>query len=165
MRRPSIVLALALIATACPFEIAGPDTSLDGLPPGLDVTLELEPNVVAQHAPFTATLRVRNTTSEPISVTTSSTCLAVPHVLRDGRRIPFEGSWWGCGDAISTHVLAAGETRTKTWNMRAELYAEEQGDTDGAPAPRGTYWVQAEFDVYPPRGGRKPSVAAVLRVM
>ena len=164
MRTPYVLLVVALVASACPFEIAGPETNLAGLPAGLEVTLDVEPDVVARHAPFTATLTVRNTTSEPISITTASTCLAVPHVLRDGRRIPFVGSWYGCGDAISTHVIPAGEMRIRTWNMRAELYAEEQGDIEGAPAPRGTYRVQAEFDVYTPGTRHKPSVVAPLRV-
>ena len=164
MFRLSILLAASALATACPFEISAPETDLEGLPEGLEISLDVEPQAVAPHAPFTATLIVRNTTSESISITTSSTCLAVPNVLRDGARTPFVGSWWGCGDAISTHVIPAGEMRTQAWSMRAELYAEEQGDPDGAPAPRGVYRVQAEFDVYVPGARRKPSIAAVLRV-
>ena len=164
MRRLPFLLAVALVATACPFEVAGPRTDLEGLPDGLEVTLEVEPQVVAPHAPFTATLSVRNRTAEPISVTTASTCLAVLHVLRDGRRIPFQGSEWGCGDAISTHVIPPGETRTLTWNVRAELYAEEPDDPEGAPAPRGIYWVQAQFDVHVPGVPDKPSVVTMLRV-
>ena len=164
MFRLSIFFAAVAVASACPFEISAPETDLDGLPEGLEISLDVEPDAVAPHAPFTATLIVRNTSSESISITTSSTCLAVPSVLRDDTRVPFVGSTWGCGDAITTHVIPAGEMRTRAWSMRAELYAEEQGDPDGAPAPRGRYWVQAEFDVHVPGVTRKPSIATMLRV-
>jgi hypothetical protein len=164
MRTPLLLIATALVATACPFEVTGPETDLEGLPDGLEVTLDVEPEGVTQHALFSATLRVRNTTLEPISITTASTCLALPHVLRNGRRMPFEGTTVGCGDAISNFVVPAGEALTVTWPLRAELYAEAPGDVDGAPAPRGTYWVQARFEVYSPGGTHQPSVAAMLRV-
>ena len=160
----AVFALFALSATACPFEIAGPATNLDSLPQGLEVTFAVEPGEVAQREPFTVTLSVRNTTTEPITVTTAHGCLAVPHVIRDGERIPFKGSWWGCGAAITDHVFPAGETRTMTWSMRAELYAQHEGDVDGAPAPKGTYWVQAEFDSYVPGNPEKPSVVAPLRV-
>ena len=164
IRRHALLLAVALIASACPYELTGPQSSLEGLPEGLEVALTVEPGEVGQHAPFTVQLTVANTTAEPLEVTTANGCLAIPNVLRDGRRLPFEGSWWGCSAAITTHVFAPGETRTQTWAMRAELYAEHPGDVGGAPAPKGMYWVQAEFDTYVPGLSRKPSVAAVLRV-
>lgn len=164
MIRNLFLLATALVTTACPFEIIGPQASLEGLPAGLEVTLTVAPDQVAQHAPFSAELRVTNTTADTLRVVTAHGCLAIPNVLRDGERVPFEGSWWGCTAAITTHVFPPGETRSHTWQMRAELYAEHAGDVERAPAPRGTYWVQAEFDVYFPGMTAKPAVAAMLRV-
>lgn len=155
------LLSLAACATlaACALDIAGPQTDLTGLPAGLDVQLTVQPGEVGQHAPFTARLAVTNTTSGTLRVTTAHGCLATPHVLRDGRRVPFRGSWWGCTAAITTHTFAPGQTWTQIWEMRAELYAEHPGDVDGAPAPKGSYVVRAEFDTQ-----HKPAAEAALRV-
>lgn len=164
IRRHALLLAVTLIASACPYELTSPESDLEGLPEGLEVTLTVEPGEVAQHAPFTVRLTVTNTTLETLQVVTAHGCLAVPNVLRSGERVPFEGSWWGCTAAITTHVFPPGETHSRTWEMRAELYAEHPGDVDGAPAPRGTYWVQAEFDTYVPGTAHKPAISKMLRV-
>jgi hypothetical protein len=165
MYRALPLLAAVLTLAACPLDVVGPRSDLAGLPPGLDVAFTVEPSEVRQREPFTARLTVTNTTSEAIRVVTSHGCLAIPHVMRDGRRIPFRGSWWGCTAAITTHTFAPGDTRTLTWEMRAELYAEHPGDVEGAPAPRGTYLVQAEFDTFSEHGPhRKPVVERTLRV-
>jgi hypothetical protein len=108
---------------------------------------------------------VTNTTNDTIHVVTAHSCLAIPNVLNNGERIPFRGSGWGCFAAITTHSFGPGEVRSIKWDMKAELYAEQPGDVDGAPAPKGSYVVQAEFDTYPVDGsGRKPAVEAKLRV-
>lgn len=165
IRTAFTALIAATLATSCGPDIVGPRTTLDGLPPGLQVQLTVEPSVVAPDAPFAATLSVTNTTSQELRVTTAHGCLATPHVMRGDRRFPFEGSWWGCTAAITTHVFPAGETRSHSWNMRAQLYAEYPGDTDGAPAARATYRVRAEFDTYPPTApGGKPAIERSLIV-
>jgi hypothetical protein len=74
-----------------------------------------------------AALILRRRTGLPYVVTAHG-CLAIPHVLRNGVRVPFKGSWWGCTAAITTHIFAPGETKTRTWDMLAELYAEHPGD-------------------------------------
>jgi hypothetical protein len=164
IRTFALVLASAAL-TACTFDIVGPRAVLENLPGGLDVEFTVEPSEVSQHEPFTTQLRVTNTTSDTIRVVTAHGCLATPHVLRDGRRIPFHGSNWGCTAAITTHTFAPGASRVMTWNMRAELYAEHPGDTGGVPAPRGTYLVRAEFDTFSEDGpSRKPFVERTLRV-
>lgn len=165
MIRAFLLLLPGLALAACAFDITGPRFGPEGLPEGLDVTFTVEPGEVGQHAPFTVQLSVTNTTSDPIEVVTAHGCLAIPHVIRDGKRVPFKGSLWGCTAAVTTHTFAPGETRSLTWEMRAELYAQHQGDVDGAPAPTGTYRVQAEFDTPAVDGSsRKPTVERTLRV-
>lgn len=154
--------ALALALAACDLEIHSPRTDLNGLPTGLAVDFAVEPGEVGQHAPFTARLSVTNTTSDTVRVVTGHGCLAIAHLLRNGKRIPFQGSNWACTAAITTHTFAPGEAREVSWPMRAELYAEYEGDVDGAPAPKGSYIVQASFGTGP--SVQKPVVEAVLRV-
>jgi hypothetical protein len=156
-------ILLVLLLAACSRDIAGPQPVLNEIPAGLDVQLAVEPGEVAQHAPFAVRLDIRNTTSDTLRISTAHGCLAVPAVIRDGRRIPFEGSWWACTAAGASHTFAPGETRSHTWQMRAELYAEHPGDAQGAPAPRGTYRIRAEFDV-PRSGAERPGVERTLRV-
>lgn len=164
MIRKHLRILPALALAACATDLALPVPSLDGLPPGLDVAFTVTPDAVQQGEAFTATLTVTNTTPEPIRVVTAHGCLAVPHVLLGSERVPLAGSWWACTAAITTHTFAPGETVTRAWEMRAELYAQDAGDVDGAPAPRGTYRVQAEFDTLAGNGGEKPAVERILRV-
>lgn len=159
------MLLAATLASGCGADIIGPAHSLEGLPQGLRVELVVEPAVITAHAPFTARLSVTNTTTRELTVVTAHGCLAIPHVMRSGTRVPFEGSWWGCTAAITAHVFAPGEVRTRVWEMRAQLYAEHPGDKDGAPVPPGVYRVQAEFDTYSPSGpNRKPVIERALVV-
>jgi hypothetical protein len=162
----SLPLLLAGVAlAACALDITGPQSNLEGLPEGLDVQFTVEPGEVRQHERFSAQLSVTNTTPQTIRVVTAHSCLAIPHVIRDGQPIPIKGSGWGCYAAITTHTFAPGETRMHTWDMRAELYAQHPGDVEGAPAPTGIYRVQAEFDTYSEDGPyRKPLIERTLRV-
>lgn len=165
-RAVAILASLALAACASdPVAVPGPRATLEGFPAGLEARFTVEPGEVRQHEAFTAHLEVTNTTPDTIRVVTAHGCLVVPHVLLDGRPVPLQGSWWACTAAATGHVFAPGETRARTWEMRASLYAQEPGDVDGAPAPRGTYRIVAEFDTYsetPPYA--KPAVEAPLRV-
>lgn len=163
IQRTALLFAAAL-CTGCKTDIVGPGRGLEGLPPELRVELTVEPAVVAPGGPFTARLTITNTAPGEVEVVTAHGCLAIPHVLRNETRVPFEGSWWGCTAAITTHVFAPGETRTQVWEMRAALYAENPGDRDGAPAPPGVYRVRAEFDTYPPRNGVRPAIERALVV-
>jgi hypothetical protein len=164
MKKALLTLPVLLLA-ACAMEINSPAVSLDGLPEGLHASATVIPGEVAQHEPFVARFQATNTTDETISIDTPSGCLVIPGVYRDGRRIPMRGSWWACTAAGARHTFAPGETRTMDLPMSAELYAEFEGDRDGAPAPRGTYSVRFEFEVA--RTGtapRRPAVEAPLRV-
>lgn len=165
IRKLFLPLVAGLTLTACPLDITGRQSSLEDLPEGLEVSLTVEPGEVRQHEPFSVHLRVANTTTETIPMVTAGGCLAIPKVIRDGERVPFKGSWWGCTGAITTHTLAPGEIRLRSWDMYAELYAEHTGDPDGAPAPKGAYRVQAEFYTYAEGGsGPNPAVESSLRV-
>ena len=164
MRRNTAIFLGALLLSGC-IEILSPSDSTDGLPDGIEMSLVLDDDDVMPHAPFTARFTATNTTNSAIQITTAHGCLVLPVVYRNGVRVPFMGTAWGCTAAITTHVFAPGETVTREWPMRAELYAEHTGDTEGAPAPRGTYVVRAEFDVQPPDGSqRKPGVETTLLV-
>ena len=125
--------------------------------------LTVEPGSVARGGAFDATLTVTNETADTIRVTTAHGCLATPHVMRGETRVPFEGSWYGCTAAITTHTFAPGESRIRRWEMRAVLYAEHPGDADGRPAPGGIYSVRAEFDTRGPDGS-KPFIERTLLV-
>ena len=163
--RTITLLLAATLASACEPDIIGPATALEGLPPGLRVELTVEPAFVSVYEPFTVRLDVTNTTTSELKVVTAHGCLTIPNVMRNETRIPFEGSWWGCTAAITTHVFAPGETRTRVWEMRAQLYAEHPGERDGAPAPPGVYVVQAEFDTYSENGPNvKPVIGRALLV-
>jgi hypothetical protein len=161
----TLALLPSLILAACSLDIATPNPKAEVLPEGLEAELTVDPAEVAQHAPFTVRLSITNTTADTIRIVTSDTCLARPKVTRGGRWIPFKGSILGCGDAIWTHSFAPGETTTRSWKMRAELWPEEPGDPDEVPAPRGTYIVVAELGGIPDdRVGDRPMVSAPLRV-
>lgn len=165
MKRLLLVLLSFAALAACAQELTAPRARLEGIPAGLDVQFTVEPGQVAPHAPFTARLAVTNTTATPIRVVTAHGCLALPGVLRDGARVPFRGSALGCHAAITTHVFAPGQTRTLTWELRAELYAENPGDPDGAAVPRGTYRVRAVFDTLAEDQPRaKPFAETLLQV-
>lgn len=166
MIRKLLPLVAGLTLSACPLNITGPQSSVEsGLPEGLNASITVEPGEVRQHEPFVVTLRVENTTGRSIRVVTAHGCLVIPNVILDGRRVPFKGSTWGCTAATATHTFAPGEIRLQTWNMRAELYAAHAGEVDGAPAPKGVYRVQAEFDTLTGDGtGRKPAVETSLEV-
>lgn len=164
MRPRILVTALAAAAlTACGAYVTAPGTNLSGLPEGLHVGLTVAPDTVAQGGAFDATLTVTNRTAGTIRVTTAHGCLATPHVMREGRRVPFEGSGYGCTAAITTHTFAPGESRSQRWEMRAELYAEHPGDVDGQQAPSGDYLVRMEFDLRGP-DGTKPFIERSLLV-
>ena len=154
MRRNSLLFLGFLLLTGCT-EILSPSDSTGGLPDGLEVSLVLDDDEVMQHAPFTARFTATNTTTSTMQIVTSHGCLVLPGVYRNGVRVPFKGSLWGCTAAITTHVFAPGETKTYEWPMRAELYAQETGDIEGAPAPRGTYVVRVEFELQPPPGSQQ----------
>jgi hypothetical protein len=161
-RLPVLLLAAAL--ASCSTDISGPTPLLNEVPAGLTADLSLSPNEVAQHARLTARLDVRNDTPDTIRVVTAHGCLTTLSVVRDGRRIPFAGSALGCTAAITTHTFAPGQTRSRTWELRAELYSEFPGDVEGTPAPRGTYRVRAEFDLLGAGDGERPGVETILRV-
>jgi hypothetical protein len=164
LRRIALVLAIVAFA-ACGFELAAPSPDLDGLPAGLAIDFALEPAEIAPGGPFTARLSVTNTTSDTITILTGHGCLVLPNVVRGGERYPFKGTDWGCTAAITGHVFAPGETKRRTWEMSAALYAEDPGDVEGAPAPKGDYLVQAIFGTAPAdESGRRPTVQAALRV-
>jgi hypothetical protein len=164
MIRATLLLATIVAIAACGLEATGPQLTTDGLPAGLEALLTVAPNEVAQHVPFDVTFTVTNTSSQTVQIVSAHGCLVIPGVYRNGERVPFRGSWWGCTAAITTHTFEPGETRTHTWEMRAERYAEHPGDVDGVPVARGTYRVQAEFDTFVDASGRKPGVEATLRV-
>lgn len=175
MIRAALLLVVGVALTGCALELTTPQPQLlegppdgsevEGLPQGLGVELRVEPGEVAQHGTFTVTLTVTNTTPAPIHLDTAHGCLAIPHVLRDGHRVPFQGSAWGCVAAITTHAFRPGEPRVITWTMQAELYAEHPGDEEGLPAPKGTYLVQAEFETFSPEGPTPNPVVERLLVV
>jgi hypothetical protein len=105
LRVPLLLFAGAALA-GCTLEFAGPRFDLEGLPDGLVVQFTVEPAEVRQHEPFSAQLTVTNSTAQTIQVVTAHGCLAVPHVILNGQRIPFKGSWRGCTAAITGHTFA-----------------------------------------------------------
>lgn len=160
----AFALALSLSPSGCDAGLTSPPLVVDeGLPDGLVMSIEVEPDEVHAHQPFVATFRIRNVTLDPIQVTTPHSCLVVPGVYRNGERVPFEGSGYGCLTVISTHTFEPGETRTRTWEMRAEFRAQAPGEPDGLPAPPGTYLVRAEFE-FTNEDGERPGAGALLRV-
>ena len=164
MTRLASVLIAAAVAGCTTEGVTDPPALREITPDGLRSTLVVEPAEVPQHGSFTVRLTVSNPGTESVEVVTAHGCLAIPHVFRNGEPIPLRGSWWACTAAITRHVFAPGESRTITWNMSAELYAREQGDPDGAPAPKGSYQVVAEFDTYAEGSNTKPRVVHPLTI-
>lgn len=164
MARVTGLLLAGLLLTGCSLELLTPGPNTDGLPDGLEISLIVTPDDVGQHAPFTVRFSATNTTDEAMQIVTSHGCLVTPGVYRNGVRVPFKGTAWGCTAAITTHTFLAGETKTFEWDMRAELYAEHAGDVENAPAPTGTYAVRIEFDIPAEGSNRKPGAEATLRV-
>jgi hypothetical protein len=103
-------------------------------------------SAIRPHQEFTLIYTLANTTDAAVSLDTPSGCLALPHVTRNGSRIPFEGTAWGCAAALTTHVFPPGYEQTTVYQLRAALYAEHPGDVDGAAPPVGSYVVQMVFE-------------------
>lgn len=164
MSKTTGLLLAALLLTGCSLELVTPGPNTDGLPDGLEISLVVTPNEVSQHAPFHVRFTATNTTAEPMQIVTSHGCLVTPAVFRNGQRLPFAGSGVLCTAAITTHTFLPGETKAFEWVLRAELYAQHDGDVEGAPAPRGTYAVRVEFDIATEGSNRKPGAEATLRV-
>lgn len=160
-----LLLIPAVLLIACTFEMTAPFRSVDGLPPGLEVEFVVDPGEVSAHDPFTATLTLTNTRSDTLEVVTGNGCLVNLSISRDGEWVPFQGGGpWGCLTVVTTHTFPPGETRTMTWDIRAEI-SEFMGEEAGAPVEPGTYLVQVEFDtVTRDRSGRKPTLEAELVV-
>lgn len=159
MIRRILAAAAVLLLTGCSADLLVTDPGGEIIP-GLQASISVAPGEVQAHDAFTARLTLTNVTSSEVSVVTNGGCLALPVVTRDGERVPFQGSSQGCTGAITTHTFAPGETRVITWNLRAELYGQQSGDLELAPAPRGTYRVRAEIQTE-----ARPSVDQVLRVI
>jgi hypothetical protein len=158
-RRLAIVLG-SLSLASCALDLAGPEQQL----PGLKVELSVEPNEVAPGDPFTAHVHLTNTTSDTIKLVTSESCLANLEILQGDERMPFRGEWLGCLTVITTHTFAPGETKTRSWELRAELHAKSTEEP--TPAPKGSYVVRAKIGMDPDdmSSGRRPVVEAELRV-
>jgi hypothetical protein len=161
--RSLLIWSTLAALTACGSMLTSPDSDLSGLPAGLEAELSVAPDEVSQGASFDVVLRVRNTTADTLRITTASGCLVTPHVMLDGRRIPFAGSAFGCRAAVTGHKFAPGATQTYRWDMRAELYAQYTGDVDGLPAPKGLYFVVAEFETMDSERN-KPFLGRILKV-
>jgi hypothetical protein len=159
------VLAAALLfLTGCNDSITGvPLENRQGIPDEIAVGMTLVPDEVDPHGSFTAVFQLRNRSHRTVRITTPHSCLVVPGVYRGSERVPFQGSWYACLTVLTTHTFEPGESRTISWDMKAELYAQHQGDPDGAPAPPGPYVVRAEFEMYN-EDGTRPGVGALLRV-
>ena len=144
----SVVLALTVATAACRRAPIDTQPTPEEWPDSLRVAFTVAPAAVRQHDAFTARLTLSNTSHDTIRVVTPDSCLAIPSVLRDGKRVPFKGSSWGCYQAITFHKFPPGKMRSLRWDMRAELYSGQPSDVDGAPAPKGTYAVQARLAIY-----------------
>ena len=142
----SVFLAVSLTACSSPTEVPGSPNLIGDELGGLTASLAIDRAAVGPHEEFTLTFHVANTTADTIRLATPHTCLALPHVRRDGKRIPFDGTALGCGAALTTHAFAPGFQRTTVFRLRAELYAEHPGDVDGVAAPVGSYLVQMVFE-------------------
>ncbi len=126
---------------------------------GLTVSLQVAPGAVGQDGEFDLTLTIANATGETIHIDTPHSCLALPHVMRGGQRVPFEGTAFGCHTALTTHVFPPGYESTTTFTLRATLYAEHAGDADGVAAPKGSYVVQMVFE-----SAGRPTIGRTLQV-
>lgn len=145
-KHSSVVLALIVATAACSRVPIDTQPTPEGWHHSLRVAFTVAPAEVRQHDAFTALLTLSNTSHDTIRVVTADSCLAIPNVMRDGTRIRFKGSSWGCYQALTTHTFLPGEMRSLRWDMRAEL--GQPDDVAGPPAPKGTYHVQALFYTY-----------------
>ncbi len=159
--RTCFPLLLSIALSGCAIESLNPQITNEGLPDGFDVSLTVEPEEVIRHAPFVVRITATNTTTDTIDIVTANSCLVRIGVFRGGMRVPMQGSDGGCRTAITTHSFAPGVTWEMDWPMRAELYAQHAGETNGAPVPIGSYRIRAEFDLL---SNLRPAVEATLQV-
>lgn len=145
MIRAFTLMLAGLSLAACGLDVTSPGTDLEGLPGGLEVEFTVEPGEVGQHGAFSLRLRIKNTTNETIRISTSSSCLALPHVRRDGKRAPFRGTNFACLAVATTHHFEPGEIDERVWTLQATLDAQGPEEIDGAPAPKGGYVAGVTF--------------------
>jgi hypothetical protein len=142
-----ILFAAALTACTATTDVPGTQANLESAEiGGLKVGLAVDPVAVRPGEEFAVRFTVANTTGDTIRLHTPHSCLALPHVLRDGKRVPFEGTALGCLAVVRTHVFAPGYEWATVFRLRAALYSENPGDVHGADAPEGEYLVQMVFE-------------------
>jgi hypothetical protein len=153
MRRKCIVLLLTAAAIAgCEINSLAPEEAplSQALAHGLVTRLVVDRTEVAPGGSFTATYSITNTGSGPVQL--ESTCVAIARgvVYRNGTETPFIGSGSGCYTAIGSHVIAAGETLERHWQLEAAilLRAHPDGSREVAPAQPGDYIFRVIPDVF-----------------
>lgn len=98
---------------------------------------------------FTGSYSFHNHRTEPVQLLSGCTALARGTVYRNAELVDFVGSSGGCREAVSAYEVAAGETLTVQWQVRATVVRVH---ADGrppelAPAEPGPYVFRVEPDV------------------
>lgn len=139
----------AMVLAACSADVSGPGEVVTD---DLRIALVVAPTAIERQEALTATLSLENRTTAPLELTSSCTALALIRTIRGGQPVDLEGSAGGCFTAITPFELGAGETLTRTYEIRAVR-------RDGEPVDRGTYVLQVDFMV-----PGLPTVEAVFEV-
>ncbi len=109
--------------------------------PGLEVAL-LSPDTVATTDSFDVRVRLENTASRLVRVTTPSSCIVRPGVFSGDDRVEWNGSLIGCAMVITERALQPGDPQTKTFEMQAVT----TGADGEVPASPGEYTVRIQID-------------------
>jgi hypothetical protein len=106
----------------------------------LQLALEVEPAIVAQHDLISITTRIVNTSSDTVRLHSPSGCLNTIQLFRRSTRIePWSGISFFCLGVLSTFVIGPGDTlltryRTDAEGPPGEYRIRSVWEPDGLPA-------------------------------
>lgn len=142
--RSTLAVALVLVCAGCDFKVLVPDETshpegarlVDG---PIRVTLTVTPEVLVPPGTVLAKLTYENLGSETVVLTSSFGCLSFASVYRDGERIPFPSTQYGCTTVVTHRELEPGAPLTAQWPLVV-------GGEDGLDVPAGTYRFVARLN-------------------
>lgn len=113
----------------------------------LTVDVTVTPSVVSPGDSLLVTLTIANPTPSPIRLGSGDSCVALPVVYADGKRVAWEGTGLGCLTVVSTFTVPGGGTLTREFSLVAFLQEETAPWDYSVPPPPGTYDLVMEMHV------------------
>jgi hypothetical protein len=106
------------------------------------VTLTVTPEVTDPPGVVVATLTYRNTGRQPVTLTSTHSCISFASVYLGSQHVSFPATHYGCFPVITTRTLTFGSPIIIQWPLVI-------GGEEGSPVPSGTYRFVAKLNTHP----------------